>query len=199
MHSAFAQFLAIGQKDEADNLKAMETKLAMPVLAIGAEKAFGANVAAVMRNAATNVQESRRAERRPLADGGSSRGDDRGGAGLPRGVLSPAGAPSLRPLPLFGGLFVALRGGARASSVALAGTDLGRSPYGALAIEQHRCRNDEIQSTDCRVSRQVLQRGRWAACLLHEERSRECGLRTAERHCPLRSEELPAPDGGSQL
>ena len=57
MHSAFAQFLAIGQKDEADNLKAMETKLAMPVLAIGAEKAFGANVAVVMRNAATNVQE----------------------------------------------------------------------------------------------------------------------------------------------
>jgi pimeloyl-ACP methyl ester carboxylesterase len=56
MHSAFAQFLAIAQKDEADNLKAMETKLAMPVLAIGAEKAFGANVAAVMRNAATNVQ-----------------------------------------------------------------------------------------------------------------------------------------------
>ena len=35
MHSAFAQFLAIGQKDEADNLKAMETKLTMPVLAIG--------------------------------------------------------------------------------------------------------------------------------------------------------------------
>ena len=32
-------------------------ELAMPVLAIGAEKAFGANVAAVMRNAATNVQE----------------------------------------------------------------------------------------------------------------------------------------------
>ena len=57
MHSAFAQFLAIGQKDEADNLKAMETKLTMPVLAIGAAKAFGANVAVVMRNAATNVQE----------------------------------------------------------------------------------------------------------------------------------------------
>jgi pimeloyl-ACP methyl ester carboxylesterase len=31
--------------------------LAMPVLAIGAEKAFGANVAVVMRNAATNVRE----------------------------------------------------------------------------------------------------------------------------------------------
>ena len=57
MHSAFAQFLAIDQKDEADNLKAMETKLTMPVLAIGAERAFGANVAAIMRNAATNVQE----------------------------------------------------------------------------------------------------------------------------------------------
>src|SRR5476649_896363 len=57
MHSAFAQFLAIAQKDEADNLKAMETKLTMPVLAIGAERAFGANVAVVMRNAATNVQE----------------------------------------------------------------------------------------------------------------------------------------------
>src|SRR5260370_683562 len=57
MHSAFAQFLAIGQKDEADNLKAMETKLTMPVLAIGAAKAFGANVAIVMRNAADNVTE----------------------------------------------------------------------------------------------------------------------------------------------
>lgn len=57
MHSAFAQFLAIDQKDDADNLKAMETKLTMPVLAIGAEKAFGANVGIIMRNAATNVQE----------------------------------------------------------------------------------------------------------------------------------------------
>ena len=57
MHSAFAQFLAIDQKDDADNLKAMQTKLTMPVLAIGAQKAFGANVAVQMRNAATNVQE----------------------------------------------------------------------------------------------------------------------------------------------
>jgi pimeloyl-ACP methyl ester carboxylesterase len=57
MRSAFAQFLAIDQKDEADNLKAMQTKLTMPVLAIGAEKAFGANVAIFMRNAATSVQE----------------------------------------------------------------------------------------------------------------------------------------------
>jgi pimeloyl-ACP methyl ester carboxylesterase len=57
MHSAFAQFLAIDQKDEADNLKSMQTKLTMPVLAIGAEKAFGAKVAVQMRNAAANVQE----------------------------------------------------------------------------------------------------------------------------------------------
>lgn len=57
MHSAFAQFLAIDQKDDADNLKAMEAKLTMPVLAIGAEKAFGANVAIQMRNVATNVKE----------------------------------------------------------------------------------------------------------------------------------------------
>jgi pimeloyl-ACP methyl ester carboxylesterase len=57
MRSAFAQFLTIAQKDEADNIKAMQTKLTMPVLAIGAEKAFGANVAIVMRNAATNVKE----------------------------------------------------------------------------------------------------------------------------------------------
>jgi pimeloyl-ACP methyl ester carboxylesterase len=57
MRSAFAQFRAIDQKDEADNLKAIQTKLTMPVLAIGAEKAFGANVAIVMRNAATNVKE----------------------------------------------------------------------------------------------------------------------------------------------
>ncbi len=49
--------LRSAQKDEADNLKAMDTKLAMPVLAIGAAKTFGANVAVVMRNAATNVQE----------------------------------------------------------------------------------------------------------------------------------------------
>jgi pimeloyl-ACP methyl ester carboxylesterase len=57
MRSAFAQFLAIDQKDEGDNLKAMATKLTMPVLAIGAEKAFGTNVAVQMRNAAMNVRE----------------------------------------------------------------------------------------------------------------------------------------------
>src|SRR6266403_3307191 len=47
MHSAFAQFLSI-PKDAEDNKVSMTTKLTMPVLAIGAAKAFGANVAIVM-------------------------------------------------------------------------------------------------------------------------------------------------------
>jgi pimeloyl-ACP methyl ester carboxylesterase len=55
-HSAFAQFLSI-PKDAEDNKVSMTTRLTMPVLAIGAEKAFGANVAIVMRNAADNVTE----------------------------------------------------------------------------------------------------------------------------------------------
>ncbi|MGU7783295.1 alpha/beta fold hydrolase [Burkholderia sp. PU8-34] len=58
MHAAFAQFNSIDSKDVSDNLVFSKTKLGMPVLAIGGEKSFGANMAAVMRNAATNVQES---------------------------------------------------------------------------------------------------------------------------------------------
>jgi len=56
MHSAFAQFLSI-PKDVEDNKVSMMTKLTMPVLAIGAKKAFGANVAIIMRHAADNVTE----------------------------------------------------------------------------------------------------------------------------------------------
>ena len=56
MRSAFAQFLSI-PKDAEDNRVSMTTKLTMPVLAIGAAKSFGANVAIVMRNAADNVTE----------------------------------------------------------------------------------------------------------------------------------------------
>jgi len=56
MHAAFAQFNSIRQ-DAEDNKVAMATKLAMPVLAIGGEKSFGANEAVVMRNAATDVTE----------------------------------------------------------------------------------------------------------------------------------------------
>lgn len=56
MRAAFAQFRAIRQ-DAEDNKAAMATKLAMPVLAIGGEKSFGANEAIVMRNAADDVTE----------------------------------------------------------------------------------------------------------------------------------------------
>ncbi|HEX2013005.1 MAG TPA: alpha/beta hydrolase [Roseateles sp.] len=56
MRAAFAQFLAIRQ-DAEDNLESVKTKLEMPVLAIGGEKSFGSNQAAVMRNAASRVTE----------------------------------------------------------------------------------------------------------------------------------------------
>jgi pimeloyl-ACP methyl ester carboxylesterase len=56
MRAAFAQFNTIRQ-DVEDNKVSMATKLAMPVLAIGGEKSFGANEAVVMRNAATDVTE----------------------------------------------------------------------------------------------------------------------------------------------
>jgi pimeloyl-ACP methyl ester carboxylesterase len=56
MKAAFAQFSSIRQ-DAMDNEASMKTRLAMPVLAIGGEKSFGANEAIVMRNAADNVTE----------------------------------------------------------------------------------------------------------------------------------------------
>lgn len=56
MHAAFAQFRAIRQ-DAADNEKSAAVRLAMPVLAIGGEKSFGANEAIVMRSAADHVTE----------------------------------------------------------------------------------------------------------------------------------------------
>ncbi len=56
MRAAFAQFRAI-RVDAEDNAKAIATKLAMPVLAVGGEKSFGATQAVVMRNAANDVRE----------------------------------------------------------------------------------------------------------------------------------------------
>jgi len=56
MRSAFAQFLSI-PKDAEMNQQVVANKLAMPVLAVGGAKSFGANEAVVMRNAATNVTE----------------------------------------------------------------------------------------------------------------------------------------------
>jgi pimeloyl-ACP methyl ester carboxylesterase len=56
MHSGFAQFAAFDQ-DAADNRAFLaKGKLAMPILALGGEKSFGLQMAAIMRAAATNVQ-----------------------------------------------------------------------------------------------------------------------------------------------
>jgi pimeloyl-ACP methyl ester carboxylesterase len=57
MHSGFAQFAAFDQ-DAIDNKAFIAAgKLDMPVLALGGEKSFGLTMAAVMRFAASNVQE----------------------------------------------------------------------------------------------------------------------------------------------
>jgi pimeloyl-ACP methyl ester carboxylesterase len=56
MRAAFAQFQSIRQ-DAQDNAELVQTRLTMPVLAIGGEKSFGANETVVMRNAASDVTE----------------------------------------------------------------------------------------------------------------------------------------------
>ena len=56
MQAGFAQFQSVRQ-DTVDNAELSKTKLTMPVLALGAEKSFGAMQAKQMRNAATNVTE----------------------------------------------------------------------------------------------------------------------------------------------
>lgn len=58
MRAAFAQFTAIAAHDVADNIVFGQTRLTMPVLAVGGEKSFGAMMAVVMRNAASNVTEA---------------------------------------------------------------------------------------------------------------------------------------------
>lgn len=57
MHAAFEQFATFNTKDSADNKKFAETKLTMPILALGAEKSFGPMQATVMRFVGTNVEE----------------------------------------------------------------------------------------------------------------------------------------------
>jgi len=59
MHDAFEQFGAFTQ-DAIDNkaLLATNGKLTMPVLAVGAEKSFGAQEAVVLRNVASDVHEA---------------------------------------------------------------------------------------------------------------------------------------------
>ena len=56
MRAGFAQFTAFSQ-DATDNKIFAQTKLTMPVLAVGGEKSFGHLQAAIMRHVATNVQE----------------------------------------------------------------------------------------------------------------------------------------------
>jgi pimeloyl-ACP methyl ester carboxylesterase len=57
MHAGFSQFAAFDQ-DAIDNKTFLaQGKLTMPVLAIGGENSFGPTMAAVMRAAATDVQE----------------------------------------------------------------------------------------------------------------------------------------------
>jgi pimeloyl-ACP methyl ester carboxylesterase len=56
MRAGFAHFAAFPQ-DAKDNKVFEQTKLTMPVMAIGGEKSFGALQAVIMRHVATNVQE----------------------------------------------------------------------------------------------------------------------------------------------
>jgi pimeloyl-ACP methyl ester carboxylesterase len=55
MHYAFEQFAAFGQ-DAKDNKVFAETKLTMPILALGAEKSFGDQQAAIIRDVGINVE-----------------------------------------------------------------------------------------------------------------------------------------------
>src|SRR5262249_32681414 len=56
-HAAVNQFSPFSQDDAADNKAlAAKGKLTMPILALGAEKSFGEQQAAVMREVGTNVE-----------------------------------------------------------------------------------------------------------------------------------------------
>jgi pimeloyl-ACP methyl ester carboxylesterase len=57
MRAGFAQFAAFSQ-DAKDNKIFEQTKLPMPVLAVGGEKSFGALQAVIMRHLASNVREA---------------------------------------------------------------------------------------------------------------------------------------------
>ena len=56
MRAGFAQF-AVFSQDAKDNKAFEQTKLTMPVMAVGGEKSFGALQAVIMRHVAINVQE----------------------------------------------------------------------------------------------------------------------------------------------
>src|ERR1700678_3792573 len=57
MHYAFEQFATFNTKDAPDNRAfAARAKLTMPILALGAEKSFGEQQAAIMREVGSNVE-----------------------------------------------------------------------------------------------------------------------------------------------
>jgi len=57
MHFAFEQFATFNTKDAPDNKAfAAKAKLTMPILALGAEKSFGAQQAAIMREVGSDVE-----------------------------------------------------------------------------------------------------------------------------------------------
>jgi pimeloyl-ACP methyl ester carboxylesterase len=56
MHAAFNQFAAFSQDASDNKVFASKGKLTMPILALGAEKSFGEQQAAIMREVGTNVE-----------------------------------------------------------------------------------------------------------------------------------------------
>jgi pimeloyl-ACP methyl ester carboxylesterase len=56
MHAAFDQFAAFSQDASDNKVFASKGKLNMPILALGAEKSFGEQQAAIMREVGTNVE-----------------------------------------------------------------------------------------------------------------------------------------------
>jgi pimeloyl-ACP methyl ester carboxylesterase len=56
MHAAFNQFAAFSQDASDNKAFASKGKLSMPILALGAEKLFGEQQAAIMREVGTNAE-----------------------------------------------------------------------------------------------------------------------------------------------
>jgi pimeloyl-ACP methyl ester carboxylesterase len=56
MHAAFNQFAAFSQDASDNKAFANKGKLTMPILALGAEKSFGEQQAAIMREVGANVE-----------------------------------------------------------------------------------------------------------------------------------------------
>jgi pimeloyl-ACP methyl ester carboxylesterase len=56
MHAAFNQFAAFSQDASDNKVFANKGKLSIPILALGAEKSFGEQQAAIMREVGTNVE-----------------------------------------------------------------------------------------------------------------------------------------------